>query len=86
MAAAQAVELHARAPHLATIGDGRLLVAGLGGDDETHGGQRLVIALFQQDELVITQRRLDIQGDAIGLALHLLELGHPDQLTLDGVS
>lgn len=33
---------------------------------------------------MITQRRLDIQGDAIGLALHLLELGHPDQLTLDG--
>ena len=84
VAAAQAVELDARAPHLATIGDGRLLVAGLGGNDETHGGQRLVIALFQQDELVITQRRLHIQGDAIGLALHLLELGHPDQLTLDG--
>ena len=30
VAAAQAVELDARAPHLATIGDGRLLVAGLG--------------------------------------------------------
>ncbi|MNH05630.1 hypothetical protein D3C79_649730 [compost metagenome] len=48
VAAAQAVELHTRAPHLAAIRDGCLLVAGLGRDDEAHGSERLVVALFQQ--------------------------------------
>ncbi len=84
VAAAQAVELHARAPHLAAIGDGRLLVARLGRDDEAHGGERLVVALLQQDQIVITQLWLHIQGHAIGLALHLFEFGHADQLTVDG--
>ena len=84
VAAAQAVELHARAPHLAAIGDGRLLVARLGRDDEAHAGERLVVALLQQDQIVITQLGLHIQGHAIGLALHLFEFGHADQLTVDG--
>ncbi len=84
MAAAQAVELNARAPYLAAIGNGGLLVASLGRDDETHGGERFVIALFQQYQLVVTLRRLHIQGDAIGLALHLLEFSDADQLALYG--
>ena len=84
VAAAQAVELYARAPHLAAIGDGRLLVARLGRDDEAHAGERLVVALLQQDQIVITQLGLHIQGHAIGLALHLFEFGHADQLTVDG--
>ena len=84
VAAAQAVELHARAPHLAAVGDGRLLVAGLGRDYEAHGGERLVVALFQQHQLVIAELRLHIQRDPIGLALHLLEFGDADQFPFDG--
>ena len=33
---------------------------------------------------MITQLRGHLQGDAIGLALHLFKFGHADQLTLDG--
>ncbi|MNH05631.1 hypothetical protein D3C79_649740 [compost metagenome] len=83
VAAAQAIELHARAPHLATVGNGSLLVTGFGRDYEAHAGQRLVIALFQQGQLVIAQLGLHRQRHAIGLALHLFKFGDADQFTLD---
>ena len=84
MAAAQAVKLHARTPHLAAIRNGGLLVAGLGRDDEAHGGEWLVVALFQQHQPVIAELRLHIQRDPIGLALHLFEFGDADQFPFDG--
>ena len=77
---AQTVELDARTPYLAAIGNGRLLVAGLGGKNNTHCTKHLASLLHGQ--LMVTQWQISSDGNTISLVFHVTKMGNANHFTI----